>query len=92
MPPPAPYGPLPNPRPHRDDKRRSQVERGSPYETRTALWLGTCRVCGTSVLIDDAFVRRDGLVTHTECEAHRKRASLPRWTRRLIALRPGDRE
>jgi hypothetical protein len=35
------------------------------------LWLGHCPVCGTSVLVDDEFLRIDGRVLHAECVRYR---------------------
>jgi len=37
---------------------------------RRWLWLGRCPVCGTSVLLDDEFVRVRGAIRHAECDRH----------------------
>jgi hypothetical protein len=41
---------------------------------RDWLWLGRCPVCGTSVLVDDEFVRTGGSILHAECDRYRVEA------------------
>jgi hypothetical protein len=47
---------------------------GWPATRRALGWLrlGRCPVCGTTVLLDDEFVRLNGSVLHTECQEHRR--------------------
>lgn len=47
-------------------------------------WLGSCPVCGTSVAVDDQFVRRDARILHLECDRYQLMRSLPRWARLLL--------
>jgi hypothetical protein len=42
-------------------------------EMRDWQWLGRCPVCGTSVLVDDEFVRSKGAILHLECDLFRCR-------------------
>jgi hypothetical protein len=76
MAPPAPHGP-------RSPRNASEA---SASERRRAPWLGTCPVCGTSVLVDDALVRREGRVVHAECDAHRTVGSQARGGSRVVSL------
>lgn len=38
---------------------------------RNWLWLGRCKICGTSVAVDDEFVRMPGGTVHFECFVYR---------------------
>ncbi len=40
-------------------------------------WLGYCPLCGTSVLLDDEFVRVEGHAIHAECERYRRTQRRP---------------
>jgi hypothetical protein len=48
-----------------------RLARPAGSEEISWLWLGHCPVCGTSVLVDDEFVRIDGTVHHAECVLYR---------------------
>jgi anti-sigma regulatory factor (Ser/Thr protein kinase) len=58
-----------------------------PPARRASDWLrlGRCRVCGTSVLVDDEFVRLPGSVRHSECDRYLR----ARRAGAAIAERPG---
>jgi hypothetical protein len=46
--------------------RRSQPP-GAVDQRQDWFWLGRCPACGTSVLVDDDFVRVRGATLHAEC-------------------------
>jgi hypothetical protein len=63
---PGRYGPLPA-----SDGPRTRDRDGVTDSAAAKWWLGTCPVCGTSVLVDDQFVRHYGRPLHVECDCYK---------------------